>query len=559
MNYADIIRLKYKNYVLTKIGTGDVYEDIQWSAFNPQPNPIPKATLDADIASLLSQGITGAKGSIQYDELKELVAISQLPHNTSGLIKKVSEWQYTLDQSTYLTTINSSQVNSALGYTPYDSSNPSNYTTKSYVDTLFTTGIVWLPPVQLLNLVGGTATPPTSPLIGDAYIIYTGGNIGAWVGFNVGDLIQYQSGGWTQIVDVSSITVGMRFIIGAVTTTAAVGFAVGKDNYIAVVTGGVGGGGENITWDWSLANNNSAVFISQQSGQYYGKSFLYNSTDNAWYQFQSSNTYSSGNGLSLDGSTFNVNEGSGIKIANNKIGIDLYSTGGLILTEDGDNSSSTDGAQLSLAKVGTAGTYTKISVDVYGRITSGSNPTTLAGYNILDAASLDHSHGNATITTAGFMSASDKSKLDSLSSTTIKNMFAGTLSATSGTSTITPGTTAPLVTAGTELWNLVVTPQTTSSRFTIQCGMTVSGSSNSSTMTAAIFRNSTYIGSAIVRMDAANDVDGLNILINDLPNTTSAVTYSCRVGVTGGTWYVNRRSSEITYGGTNTGWTITEF
>ena len=44
---------------------------------------------------------------------------------------------------------------------------------------------------------------------------------------------------------------------------------------------------------------------------------------------------------------------------------------------------------LSLATTGVkAGTYTKITVDTYGRVTVGDNPTTLAGYGITDAVTL---------------------------------------------------------------------------------------------------------------------------------------------------------------------------
>lgn len=45
----------------------------------------------------------------------------------------------------------------------------------------------------------------------------------------------------------------------------------------------------------------------------------------------------------------------------------------------------TSDVTLSLATVGTAGTYMKVMVDSYGRVTSGSNPTTLAGFGITDA------------------------------------------------------------------------------------------------------------------------------------------------------------------------------
>jgi microcystin-dependent protein len=44
----------------------------------------------------------------------------------------------------------------------------------------------------------------------------------------------------------------------------------------------------------------------------------------------------------------------------------------------------------SLAAVGTAGTYTKVTTDANGRVTSGSSPTTLSGYGITDAASVTH-------------------------------------------------------------------------------------------------------------------------------------------------------------------------
>lgn len=45
---------------------------------------------------------------------------------------------------------------------------------------------------------------------------------------------------------------------------------------------------------------------------------------------------------------------------------------------------------ISLATSGVkAGTYTKVTVDAYGRVTVGDNPTTLAGYGITDAVTLD--------------------------------------------------------------------------------------------------------------------------------------------------------------------------
>lgn len=46
----------------------------------------------------------------------------------------------------------------------------------------------------------------------------------------------------------------------------------------------------------------------------------------------------------------------------------------------------------------TAGTYKSVTVNAQGHVTGGTNPTTLSGYGITDAAAKSHTHGNADIT-----------------------------------------------------------------------------------------------------------------------------------------------------------------
>lgn len=98
--------------------------------------------VDADLTAI--SGLAGTSGILKKTALNtwaldttsyqpqdgDLTAIAGLA-GTSGLLKKTAADTWTLDTSTYLTSITSSQVTTALGYTPYDSSNPNGYITST--------------------------------------------------------------------------------------------------------------------------------------------------------------------------------------------------------------------------------------------------------------------------------------------------------------------------------------------------------------------------------------------------------------------------------------------
>ena len=98
----------------------------------------------------------------------------------------------------------------------------------------------------------------------------------------------------------------------------------------------------------------------------------------------------------------------------------------------------------NLPNIVTAGTYRSVTVNTQGLVTAGTNPTTLAGYGITDAAPISHigtggsSHAEATTTVAGFMSAADKTKLDNAYHTGNLSFGSG-LSYSGGTLTVTGG------------------------------------------------------------------------------------------------------------------------
>lgn len=96
------------------------------------------------------------------------------------------------------------------------------------------------------------------------------------------------------------------------------------------------------------------------------------------------------------------------------------------LSGDATGSTGFDGTQnktinVTLANSGvTAGTYTKVTVDKKGRVTTGISPTTLSGYGITDATPSSHigstgsAHGLASSSVNGFMSSNDYNKLKSI-------------------------------------------------------------------------------------------------------------------------------------------------
>jgi phage-related tail fiber protein len=104
-----------------------------------------------------------------------------------------------------------------------------------------------------------------------------------------------------------------------------------------------------------------------------------NTTAIVFQAFSGAGQISAGNGLTKTGNSIDIVTASAARIVVNADSIDL-------------------------ATIGTAGTYRSVTVDAYGRVSAGTNPTTLAGYGITDAQGLD-----AELTAlAGLVSAADR-------------------------------------------------------------------------------------------------------------------------------------------------------
>lgn len=181
----------------------------------------------------------------------------------------------------------------------------------------------------------------------------------------------------TQTIDGVSVIAGNRVLVKDQSTASGNGiYVVAAGSWSratdadvsAKVTAGmftfVEEGTANADAGWVLTTNNPITL---------------DTTGLTFAQFSGAGQIEAGTGLTKAANTINVNTASASRIVVNADNIDL-------------------------ATVGTAGTYNSVTTDAYGRITAGTNPTTLAGYGIVDAQPLD-----ATLTAlAGVTVAADQ-------------------------------------------------------------------------------------------------------------------------------------------------------
>lgn len=167
----------------------------------------------------------------------------------------------------------------------------------------------------------------------------------------------------TQTIDGISLIVGDRVLVKDQTTSSANGIYIVSstawtrandfDTNTKVTPGAftfVESGTVNADSGWVLTND-AAIIIG--------------TTGLTFTQFSGAGQIIPGAGLTKNGNTINIGTASTARIVINADNIDLATTGVA------------------------ASTYRSVTVDTYGRVTSGSNPTTLSGYGITDAQPLD--------------------------------------------------------------------------------------------------------------------------------------------------------------------------
>ena len=245
--------------------------------------------------------------------------------------------------------------------TPTNASDAAN---KGYVDAqvatrLALTGGTMTGAIAMSNYgITGLATPSNDQdAATKAYVDSVAQGIDAKASCKAGTTGNITLGG-LQIIDSVVCAAGDRVLVKDQTSAAQNGIYV-------VASGAWQRAADANTWDELVSaftfveqgtvNGNNGYICTISAGGTLG------TTPVTWAQFSGAGQINAGPGLSKSGNTIQVNTASSSRIVVGADDIDLATTGV------------------------SAGTYKSVTVDAYGRVTGGTNPTTLSGYGISDA------------------------------------------------------------------------------------------------------------------------------------------------------------------------------
>ena len=242
--------------------------------------------------------------------------------------------------------------------------NPGDAANKSYVDAqdalrLALTGGTMTGAIAMSNnKVTGVATPTADQdAATKAYVDSLAQGIDAKASCRAATTANITLSG-AQTIDGVAVIAGERVLVKNQSSAA--------DNGIYVAAAGTWSRAADAnTWDELVAaytfiesgtdNANNGYICTIAAGGTLG------TTPVTWAQFSGAGQITAGTGMSKTGNTLNVNTASSARIVVGADDIDLAATGV------------------------TASTYKSVTVDAYGRVTGGTNPTTLAGFGIGDA------------------------------------------------------------------------------------------------------------------------------------------------------------------------------
>ncbi len=132
-------------------------------------------------------------------------------------------------------------------------------------------------------------------------------------------------------------------------------------------------------------------------------------------------------------------------------------------------------------------------------------------------------------------------------------LISGTFTPATGSTTIPYDGSTPLSSEGTQVWSQVITPSSSTSVIKINVSTSIGNTVGNNATIIALFRGSICIAANILDVNAtvtlglgsASATTPTSFTLIDSPASTSAQTYSIRVGSSSGNWYFGRGSQTL--------------
>jgi hypothetical protein len=321
----------------------------------------------------------------------------------------------------YITGISSSDVTTALGYTPLQSSDLTGYATESYVTTqgyITSSALTGYATESYVTTQGYITTSSLTGLATESYVTGRGYiTTSSLVGLATESYVQSVAQGLHIHKPVNAATTATLASItgGSVTYdngTSGIGATLTLGVALTVLDGYTLQNGDRILVknESTLANNGiyswatggtilTRTVYEDEISQFAGGDFFFVSAgsingDTGWVQteqitsFGSSNivfqqfagagTFQAGTGLSLAGNIFNVNPGAGITISNNAVSVASTYSGGLSISSVGTITQGTWNANVIDTEYGGTGQSTYNPYDLLVGTTTSNSLMTLA-------------------------------------------------------------------------------------------------------------------------------------------------------------------------------------
>jgi hypothetical protein len=242
-------------------------------------------------------------------------------------------------------------------------------TNKAYVDSLFASRD-FKDPVIDSNLVNDSlSTPPTTPVVGDTYIVGAGAT-DAWAG-KEGYATFYNGTSWIFLSN-RPVAIGDRYGVALDTTTTVSTSLSAHLHKLVTITNATPG---SIAYSDDALTAGTTTIVYDPDSLKFGVTYTY-TTDSVWVVTGVNSNFTPGSGLSLSGKILNVNIGSGITLVGNNVTVNTQASNGLDFDGSGKLAVKLSDSSLALDANGLKVASTIVSAAGDAVLKSGTNVVT---------------------------------------------------------------------------------------------------------------------------------------------------------------------------------------